>query len=37
MAHDMFMCFDGNLEGGGGGLRKRMMDSSSAQPGFDIL
>ena len=34
MAHDVFMCFDGNWRES---LRKMMMDSSSAQRGFDIL
>lgn len=34
MAHDVFMSFDGNSRES---LRKKMMDSSSAQRGFDIL
>lgn len=34
MAHDVFMCFDRNSRES---LGKKMMDSSSAQWGFDIL
>lgn len=34
MAHDVFMCFDENSRES---LKKKMMDSSSAQRGFDIL
>ncbi|MED6294607.1 hypothetical protein CHARACLAT_022839, partial [Characodon lateralis] len=34
MAHDVFMCLEGNSRES---LRKEMMDSSSAQQGFDIL
>lgn len=37
MAHDVFMCCDGNSRESLKKKKKKMMDSSSAQRGFGIL